>query len=707
MKYESDLVGRIQSLLRPDDEAVTFDYDDDDNLLSLTPPGRGAHTFAYQPKTSLLELSTPPAVSGSGKNDLPVGGARYDYNDDRQLLQIARSDGQNLDFHYDDASGRLKSLEIPDATISYGYDSGGMLTSVNRSDSVKVTLSHDGPLWTGSTWSGAIDGSVTAKYDENFFLASMTVNGSSTAKFTYDDDGLVTSATANNVTYQIERDAKSGFITNTTLGTVTTATDYNGFGEPSRLRAAFQGNVNFTEKLERDALGRITHIDEIIGNGERGIDYDYDELGRLVKETVNGTTTEYDYDANGNRTSVSVDGALVADADYDAQDRLTRFGSTDVEATPQGDLLRMSDGDDANELVYDALGNLLSVTQNRSGTTRVISYKVDGLGRRVARQVDGKFDAAWVYRDGLRPVGQVNSAGIFMHFIYADDAIGGAPDYILRAGVPYRVIKDHVGSVRLVVNAQTGVVEQKLDYDAFGHVTGDTNPGFQPFGFAGGLDDAYTGYTRFGARDYSGALGRWLSKDPIGFGAGDTNVYAYCGNDPINHVDADGKRPLTANERAFLKRYYGGSLDYDSIDVEAMPAALRKFAVGMNPYGRKIWLKPSYFVKSNAANEVNFKSLNAAGTLAHEAFHVWQRSHGHFLSVTADGLSLGIGGSLLGIDPYAYAASSAPHEMFLRFLMAGVEQQAHMFEDYVLQDLVKSPGGMAPFAEIARFVVSR
>ncbi|MDH5679538.1 MAG: RHS repeat-associated core domain-containing protein, partial [Nitrospinota bacterium] len=43
----------------------------------------------------------------------------------------------------------------------------------------------------------------------------------------------------------------------------------------------------------------------------------------------------------------------------------------------------------------------------------------------------------------------------------------------------------------------------------------DTNPGFQPFGFAGGLYDQHTKLTRFGARDYDAHAGRWTSKDPI------------------------------------------------------------------------------------------------------------------------------------------------------------------------------------------------
>lgn len=68
----------------------------------------------------------------------------------------------------------------------------------------------------------------------------------------------------------------------------------------------------------------------------------------------------------------------------------------------------------------------------------------------------------------------------------------------------------------------------------------DTNPGFQPFGFAGGRYDPDTSLVRFGARDYDAEMGRWLERDPIGFKGGDTNLYAYAGSDPVNRIDPSG-----------------------------------------------------------------------------------------------------------------------------------------------------------------------
>ncbi|GAB6044372.1 hypothetical protein JCM17961_50620 [Endothiovibrio diazotrophicus] len=80
-----------------------------------------------------------------------------------------------------------------------------------------------------------------------------------------------------------------------------------------------------------------------------------------------------------------------------------------------------------------------------------------------------------------------------------------------------------------------------MEYDEFGRVIEDSNPGFQPFGFAGGVWDRDTGLVRFGARDYDPETGRWTAKDPIRFKGGDSNLYSYALSNPINFVNANGK----------------------------------------------------------------------------------------------------------------------------------------------------------------------
>lgn len=107
----------------------------------------------------------------------------------------------------------------------------------------------------------------------------------------------------------------------------------------------------------------------------------------------------------------------------------------------------------------------------------------------------------------------------------------------------YRIVSDHLGSPRLVVDVTSGAIVQRMDYDEFGTVILDTNPGFQPFGFAGGLYDRDTGLVRHGARDYDAEVGRFAAKDPIRFQGGASNLYEYVTNDPVNLIDPEGEFP--------------------------------------------------------------------------------------------------------------------------------------------------------------------
>jgi RHS repeat-associated protein len=112
---------------------------------------------------------------------------------------------------------------------------------------------------------------------------------------------------------------------------------------------------------------------------------------------------------------------------------------------------------------------------------------------------------------------------------------------MVAGGQTYRLIKDHLGSVRLVVDQVTGAVAQELMYDTWGRVIVDTNPGFQPFGFAGGLYDPETRLVRFGARDYDAQFGRWSGADQPRVLELETNRYLYAIGDPLNNRDPMGE----------------------------------------------------------------------------------------------------------------------------------------------------------------------
>ena len=151
---------------------------------------------------------------------------------------------------------------------------------------------------------------------------------------------------------------------------------------------------------------------------------------------------------------------------------------------------------------------------------------------------------------------------------------------LVKGGKNYRIISNHLGSPLLVIDIANGDVVQQMDYDEFGVVIQDTNPGFQPFGFAGGIYESQTGLVRFGARDYDPQGGRWTNKDPIRFNGGDSNLYGYTFSDPVNLIDPDG------NWGRFLAGFAGGFINgISNVLIHAYKAdskgdSLRAFGAG-------------------------------------------------------------------------------------------------------------------------------
>jgi RHS repeat-associated protein len=153
--------------------------------------------------------------------------------------------------------------------------------------------------------------------------------------------------------------------------------------------------------------------------------------------------------------------------------------------------------------------------------------------------VNGALQQGWLWQSQLAPAAELDGSGtVVSRFVYATRV--NVPDYMIKGGVTYRLVLDQLGSVRLVVNSANGTIVQRLDYDEFGRVTQNTNLGFQPFGFAGGLYEEQTGLVRFGARDYDAGPGRWLARDPIGFSGGDSDLFTYAGNEPVSQRDPTG-----------------------------------------------------------------------------------------------------------------------------------------------------------------------
>jgi RHS repeat-associated protein len=537
----------------PDGATIGFSYDGNSNLTSVTPPGKPEHLQTYTPVDDLEAYE--PAVL----DDVPNPGTAYTYNADRQLTSISRPDGVSLTQAYD-AAGRLSLIAMPTGTVLHEYYDNtvcvgcapGSLKRLSGPGSSIVDLTYDGYLLKSTTSSGAVNGSIAWTHDNDFRTATEAIAPSgSTITYAYDNDDLVTCASRGSCAppssdaLMLAYHPTTGLLTSAVIGNLGETFTYNSLGELATYVATYAGSQVYSGTFHstaapRDNLGRITRKVETIEGVTRTDDYQYDTNGRLLNVARdNALISVYDYDDNGNRLSLTNPSTSATTlGSYDDQDRVLAYGSNEYTFNENGDLTSKFNTTTNEETTYeyDARGALLSVVLPDSTT---IEYVVDGGGRRIGRKVNGTQTHGFLYKDSLRVAAELNGAGATVsQFVYVNG--NHSPDFMVKNSAVYRFVKDQLGSPRVIVNVLTGAVAQVLEYDEFGNVLSDSAPGFQPFGFAGGLYDGQTGLVRFGARDYDATTGRWTTKDPILWMGGDTNLLVYVGGDPVNYLDSDG-----------------------------------------------------------------------------------------------------------------------------------------------------------------------
>ncbi len=201
-----------------------------------------------------------------------------------------------------------------------------------------------------------------------------------------------------------------------------------------------------------------------------------------------------------------------------------------------GFLTAKTKGTEITTYDYSSRGELLGVTLPDG---RNIEYVHDPLGRRIAKKVGDDIVEKYLWQGLTRLLAVYDGAdNLLMRFEYADARM---PFAMTMGGALYYLAYDQVGTLKAVADSSGNVIK-RIEYDTFGNIISDSNAAFAvPFGFAGGLYDRDTGLVRFGYRDYDPETGRWTAKDPIGFAGGDTDLYGYCVNDPINLIDPTGE----------------------------------------------------------------------------------------------------------------------------------------------------------------------
>ena len=201
---------------------------------------------------------------------------------------------------------------------------------------------------------------------------------------------------------------------------------------------------------------------------------------------------------------------------------------------------------------------------------------------------------------------------------------------------------DHQGNVRAVFN-ESGAIEQSIAYDPFGVVIPDlsTGMGIQPYLYNGKELDRVHGldWYDYGARMYDVTLGRWTTVDPMCEKYYHVSPYAYCGNNPVNWIDPDGKDIYPA----YLFETNGNdATGFAYVSSKKFIRAMTKF--GKTTYGKNFigsFLNKGevqYGVKGTGKYS-NFRFTIEQYNLptVEEQYHALSNAYGRFLAKETDG----------------------------------------------------------------------
>ncbi|WP_344891488.1 RHS repeat-associated core domain-containing protein, partial [Nonomuraea antimicrobica] len=309
-----------------------------------------------------------------------------------------------------------------------------------------------------------------------------------------------------------------------------------------------------------DAVGNITKIADKVGQDTQCFTYDY--LRRLTSawtatddcaagtpqsDKIGGVApyaVSYAYDKTGNRTKETKHafgsaGEQVRNYTYPAQGgkqphALQTVGADLFEYDAAGNTTRRKVGTSDQSLVWDAEGNLASVTEAGKTTSYVYDADGDRLIRKTPTDTTLFIDDMELRLDHAKDVVEQSR-----YYTIGGEAIAvRTPDNQVSF-----MANDHQGTAQAVVNATTGDLAIRRQ-TPFGEDRG-APPSWWPGqrGFVGGTEDASTALVHLGAREYDPKLGRFLSVDPI-IDEGDPqqlNAYAYANNSPITMSDPDGQ----------------------------------------------------------------------------------------------------------------------------------------------------------------------
>ena len=518
----------------------TYTYAPKNGLLTRMTYGNGAwvnYTYDHLGRKSLTTTSGGDSYS-------------YRYTGDGQLYEMTDTAG-GLNYRYlYDTLGRLigSSMKSGSSMVLQTWHRYNENNKLTRQDWIMPGASYYTQYF----------------YDTNGRLTQQRhtlPTGITAQSLVYDDLNRISQLITTK--YQRLYQYKAGSGTNTTTGLV------------SQLKLETRVDGGFATKTFNYTYDILGNIKKIVGNGDTWT-YTYDNQSQLTQANCNNNSYiwNYQYDTYGNvryrdyRVGVSVqDSITYTYGNSKWKDLLTAISGTKNGTSFSG------------SYAYDGIGNPTSYYNVGDLTSWSMSWR---NGRELATAANGTKTASYEYDvNGLRTQKTVN--GVTHSYIYAsgrllrdtwtDDGVARTLDFFYDPNGHAYTVFYQKGSSRarfyVLTNLQGDVIGlldtssqlvAEYSYDPYGNLLTTTNYAtsglaseicdLNPLRYRGYYYDAETGFYYLQSRYYDPALGRFINADSYGStGQGflGYNMFAYCGNNPVNGKDQNGNRPLNVN----------------------------------------------------------------------------------------------------------------------------------------------------------------
>ena len=541
--FQYDANGNVTEMTDPLGNAQSKTYDALNRLIQATDAYGGKTLFSYDADNKLQQVTDPLGLK-----------TQYARDGLGNLVTVNSPDTELTQKTYDAAGNVLTSTDARGKVTTYSYDALNRLIAIHRNDGGVMTYSYDTePNSIGHLVKMVDDTDTTHwSYDSHGRVIAKTQiyagEQLSSLGYAYDNKtGLLTQMTyPTGYTFNYSYD-KGGRLNQINLGNspVVSNISYTPFGDISAMQ--YFNGTSYTRHYDTD--GRINQY-SVFGARSVALTYDaadritqytdsdnvvnqsmsYDALGRITYVSGYFGTEDYTYDANGNRLTSVIDGAI-SNYGYDtASNHLLSISLTSGKTNS------------TLQRTYDAIGNTLttgtqSFTFNDRGRLQTAggsSYIYNGLGQRIYKSNTNTY---MTYDDAGHPIGEFIYHGAMINeTLY----VGDIPVAFATPTAAYTINTDHLNAPRVITDSAGNFVSF-WDFVPFGErgMITSANPVTYNARFPGQYYDAESGLNNNGFRDYESATGRYVESDPIGLKGG-INTYGYVGSNPINRFDYFG-----------------------------------------------------------------------------------------------------------------------------------------------------------------------